>query len=138
MLLLDDSFIILKYNVFIDRAPCTKLHQREQKDITKTLPEFPNHVLKDYDENELSHFSVSSLTEFSHHCFLSFAMKATISDFVICDSNIALTPHPLTLKWNDDSRGELHNIFNNEEMNDQMDNIFIHSNDNEMMMINFI
>jgi hypothetical protein len=48
-LLLDDSFIILKYNVFIDRAPCTKLHKREQKDRTKTLAEFPNHVLKDYD-----------------------------------------------------------------------------------------
>jgi hypothetical protein len=48
MLLLDDSFIILKYNVFIDRAPCTKLHKREQKDRTKTLAEFPNHVLKDY------------------------------------------------------------------------------------------
>jgi hypothetical protein len=48
-LLLDDSLIILKYNVFIDRAPCTKLHKREQKDRTKTLAEFPNHVLKDYD-----------------------------------------------------------------------------------------
>jgi hypothetical protein len=47
-LLLDDSFIILKYNVFIDRAPCTKLHKREQKDRTKTLANFPNHVLKDY------------------------------------------------------------------------------------------
>jgi hypothetical protein len=35
-------------NVFIDRAPCTKLHKREQKDTTKTLVEFPNHVLKDY------------------------------------------------------------------------------------------
>jgi hypothetical protein len=46
---LDDSFIILKYNVFIDRAPCTKLHKREQKDRTKTLAEFPNHALKDYD-----------------------------------------------------------------------------------------
>ena len=46
-------FIILKYNVFIDRAPCTKLHKREQKDRTKTLPEFPNHVLKDYDEYKL-------------------------------------------------------------------------------------
>jgi hypothetical protein len=34
--------------VFIDRAPCTKLHKREQKDRTKTLAEFPNHVLKDY------------------------------------------------------------------------------------------
>ena len=44
-----DSFIILKYNVFIDRALCTKPHKREQKDITKTLPDFPNHVLKDYD-----------------------------------------------------------------------------------------
>jgi hypothetical protein len=27
---------------------CTKLHKHEQKDITKTLAEFPNHVLKDY------------------------------------------------------------------------------------------
>jgi hypothetical protein len=36
-LLLDDSPIILKYNVFIDRAPCTKLHKRKQKDRTKTL-----------------------------------------------------------------------------------------------------
>jgi hypothetical protein len=41
-------FIILKYNVFIDRAPCTKLHKRKGKDRTKTLAEFPNHVLKDY------------------------------------------------------------------------------------------
>ena len=49
MLLLDNSFIILKYNVFIDRAPCTKLHKREQKDRTKNSAEFPNHVLKDYD-----------------------------------------------------------------------------------------
>jgi hypothetical protein len=32
--------------VFIDRAPCTKLHKREQKDRTKT--EFPNRVFKDY------------------------------------------------------------------------------------------
>jgi hypothetical protein len=47
-LLLDDSLIILKYNVFIDRAPCTKLHKREQKDRTKTLAEFPNHILKYY------------------------------------------------------------------------------------------
>jgi hypothetical protein len=47
-LLLDDLFIILNYNVFIDRALCTKLHiKREQKDRTKTLAEFPNHVLKD-------------------------------------------------------------------------------------------
>jgi hypothetical protein len=45
-LLLDDSFIILKYNVFIDHAPCTKLHKRKQKDWIKT--EFANHVLKDY------------------------------------------------------------------------------------------
>jgi hypothetical protein len=36
--------------VLIDHAPCTKLHKREQKDRTKTLPEFPNHVLKDYGE----------------------------------------------------------------------------------------
>jgi hypothetical protein len=48
-LLLDDSLIILKYNVFIDRAPGTKLHKREQKDRTKTLAEFPGHVLKDHD-----------------------------------------------------------------------------------------
>jgi hypothetical protein len=47
-LLLDDSFIILKYNVFIDRGPCTKLHKRKQKDRTKTSVEFPNHVFKDY------------------------------------------------------------------------------------------
>jgi hypothetical protein len=45
-LLLDDLLIILKYNVFIDREK--KLHKREQKDRTKTLAEFPNHVLKDY------------------------------------------------------------------------------------------
>jgi hypothetical protein len=43
-LLLDDSLIIQKYNVFIDRAPCAKLHKREQKDRKKTLAEFPNHV----------------------------------------------------------------------------------------------
>jgi hypothetical protein len=28
---MNESFIILKYNVFIDYAPCTKLHKREQK-----------------------------------------------------------------------------------------------------------
>ena len=42
--LLDDSFIILKHNVFTDRAPCTKLHKREQKDKTQTLAEFPDHL----------------------------------------------------------------------------------------------
>ena len=31
-LLLDNSFIILKYNVFSDRALCTKLHKGEHKD----------------------------------------------------------------------------------------------------------
>jgi hypothetical protein len=46
--------------------------------------------------------------------------------------NIALTPHPLIFKWNDGLRGELHNIFNNEEMNDQINKIFVHSNDNEI------
>jgi hypothetical protein len=46
--------------------------------------------------------------------------------------NIALTPHPLIFKWNDGIRVELHNIFNNEEMNDQMDKTFVHSNDNEI------
>ena len=49
MLLLDNSFIILKYNGFSDRAPCTKLHKDEQKDRTKTLAEFPDHILNDYD-----------------------------------------------------------------------------------------
>ena len=44
--------------MFIDRAPCTKLHKREQKDRTKTLPEFPNHVLKDY---ELCHVHFNAL-----------------------------------------------------------------------------
>ena len=31
-----------------DRAPCTKLHKVEQKDRTKTLAEFPDHILNDY------------------------------------------------------------------------------------------
>ena len=47
-MLLDNSFIILKYNVLSDRAPCTKLHKVEQKDRTKTLAEFPDHILNDY------------------------------------------------------------------------------------------
>ena len=38
--------------MFIDRAPCTKVHKREQKDRTKTLAEFPNRVLKDYGRNQ--------------------------------------------------------------------------------------
>ena len=41
--------MILKYNGFSDRAPCTKLHKVEQKDRTKTLAEFPDYVLNDYD-----------------------------------------------------------------------------------------
>ena len=45
---LDNSFIILKYNGFSVRAPCTKLHKVEQKDRTKTLAEFPDHILNDY------------------------------------------------------------------------------------------
>ena len=31
-------------------GPCTKLHKVEQKDRTKTLAEFPDHVLNDYDK----------------------------------------------------------------------------------------
>ena len=30
-----------------DRAPCTN-HKGEQKDRTKTLAEFPDHILNDY------------------------------------------------------------------------------------------
>ena len=46
---MDNSFIILKYNGFSDRAPCTNLHtcKGEQKDRTKTLTEFPDHILND-------------------------------------------------------------------------------------------
>ena len=47
MLLLDNSFIILKYNGFSDRAQnCMK---GEQNDRTKTLAEFRDHILNDYD-----------------------------------------------------------------------------------------
>ena len=42
----NDSLIILKYNVFIDRAK--KLYKREQKDRTKTLAEFPKSKLMYY------------------------------------------------------------------------------------------
>jgi hypothetical protein len=48
-LLLDDSLIIYwntMCSLTVYRA--RKLHKREQKDRTKTLAEFPNHVLKDY------------------------------------------------------------------------------------------
>jgi hypothetical protein len=69
-LLLDDSLIILKYNVFIDRAPCTKLHKREQKDTTKTLGEFPNHVLKDY--GCIRNRFVANLSVFNFIFFRSF------------------------------------------------------------------
>ena len=31
-------------------SPCTKLHKDEQKDRTKTLAEFPDHILNDYGE----------------------------------------------------------------------------------------
>ena len=47
---MDNSFIILKYNGFSDRALCTKLHKIEQKDRTKSLAEFPDHILNDYVE----------------------------------------------------------------------------------------
>ena len=40
---LDNSFIILKYNVFSDRACIYK-----QKDRTKTLAEFPDRISLDY------------------------------------------------------------------------------------------
>ena len=30
------------------QSPCTKLHKVEQKDRTKTLAEFPDHILNDY------------------------------------------------------------------------------------------
>ena len=29
-------------------VPCTKLHKGEQKDRTKTLAEFPDHIFNDY------------------------------------------------------------------------------------------
>ena len=34
--------------MFSDRAPCTKLHKVEQKDRTKSLAEFLDHILNDY------------------------------------------------------------------------------------------
>ena len=35
-------------SVTVHRAPCTNLHKDEQKDRTKTLAEFPDHILNDY------------------------------------------------------------------------------------------
>jgi hypothetical protein len=40
--------------VFIDRAPCTKLHKREQKDRTKILAEIPKHGLKDHGADKIN------------------------------------------------------------------------------------
>ena len=34
-------------------SPCTSLHKHEQKDRTKTLAKFPDHVSIDYDAKEM-------------------------------------------------------------------------------------
>ena len=42
--------LINSRSLILDRAPCTKLHiqyKGEQRDRTKTLAEFPDHILND-------------------------------------------------------------------------------------------
>ena len=49
--------------MFSDRTPCTKLHKGEQKERTKILAEFPDHILNDYDQTlapTLTFFSIST------------------------------------------------------------------------------
>ena len=60
--------------MFIDRAPYTKLHKREQKDRTKTSAEFPNHVLKDY---VMMYTEIASRSALS--CFISADKARTAS-----------------------------------------------------------
>jgi hypothetical protein len=45
----------------------------------------------------ISHFSVSALTEFSHHCFLFFVMKVKIPE--ILDNSVDLQPLPMSFRW---------------------------------------
>ena len=81
--------------------------------------------------SSLSHFSVSSLTEFSHHSFLSFALKAETPD-LSGDSSIELTSHPIAFKWNEHCREVLLDIFNSDEVNDHLDTLLNPSNDNDL------
>ena len=65
---MDNSFIVLKYNA---QWPCTKLHKGKQKDRTKTLAEFPDHILNDYGLSVCpSPTSVYNLQ--SNHCVFQF------------------------------------------------------------------
>ena len=53
-------------------SPCTKLHKVEQKDRTKTLAEFPDHILNDFDSTD--------------HALPSQAMKLHCTCIFVCKS----------------------------------------------------
>ena len=56
--------------MFIDRAPCTKLHKREQKDRTKILAEIPKHGLKDHGADKINiQFIKDSLEVILDSCY---------------------------------------------------------------------
>ena len=48
----------------------------------------------------ISCFSVSDVTEFSHHCYLSFALEA--EPRISSEKLVELSPLPMSFIWNDD------------------------------------
>lgn len=73
----------------------------------------------------ISNFSVSSLTEFSHHCFLSFVMKVNVPN--VLDNTVALQPYPMSFQWNEDLKGALCDSFNSKEVFHELDVLFSNS-----------
>jgi hypothetical protein len=48
----------------------------------------------------ISYFCVSDTSVLSHHCSLSFLLKATVS--IVSEVSFELSPHPEAIIWNDD------------------------------------
>jgi hypothetical protein len=72
----------------------------------------------------VNHFTVSNITEFSHHCFLSFALEAEPRLGVDKGETLQLLPLPASFVWNDDLKNTLRENFINSNVSSEMNTLF--------------
>jgi hypothetical protein len=72
----------------------------------------------------VKHFTVSNITEFSHHCFLSFALEAEPRLGVDKGETLQLLPLPASFVWNNDLKNTLRENFINSNVSSEMNTLF--------------
>ncbi|CAB3984539.1 Hypothetical predicted protein, partial [Paramuricea clavata] len=85
----------------------------------------------------IKHFTVSSITEFSHHCFLSFALEAEPRLGVDKGETLQLLPLPASFVWNDNLKDTLRENFINSNVSSEMNTLFESLNETDSVVSKF-